>query len=123
MTTPELGSPLRYWLMDNAIASGDLVQGGDRDFDRSLRDGRTMFAQYYGEAHKESIYDGTEGTVLVGHVHLEGDDQFESFLPTAEGKVLRVVTDKDDGVIEGPAQISPEDELGVIALLDSLILE
>ncbi len=94
-----------------------VVGGNDLDV-VPLPDGRTVWAQFYGEAPRESIYEGTQGTILTGHVHFEDDKTYESYLPTLDGRVLRVVTEKSGSIIDGPNEVSLEQQLEVIELLD-----
>lgn len=109
------------WFMQAGVISPEAwpVEGG-RDVDVvSLPDGRAVWAQFYGEAPRESIYVGTEGKILTGHIHLEDDITYESYLPTVEGSVIRVVTNKADGTVtEGPSEATPEQQLALVELLD-----
>lgn len=115
-----LDNPLSQWFMRAGLTSPEAVSvDGGRDLDVvPLADGRAVWAQFYGEAPLESIYKGTEGIMLTGHVHFEDDTTYESYLPTVDGRVLHTVYDKDTQVVEGPTDVSPEQQLEIIELLD-----
>ena len=113
-------SPFAQWFMRAGLTSPEAepVQGG-RDLDiLPLADGRVVWAQFYGETPCASVYKGTEGVLLTGHVHFEDDYTIESYLPTLEGPVLRTVADQDGSLLEGPTEVSPERQLEIIELLE-----
>lgn len=100
------------------------LEQGDRVWDKfdSMKDGRIMWAMFYGESPRQSIYKGTEDEILTGYIHLEGPDRYESYLPTVDGRVIRVVTMTDGGeLVEGPSELSDDEQLALIAWFEEQI--
>jgi len=120
MFTADGENPFRYWLIGHAIKDPEAyIDWGDKVIDAEMKDGRTLWGMFYGEAPRESIYDGTKDILLTGHVHFEDASQFESYLPTLGGEVLRVITDKETGtLVEGPTTLSPAEEMVLIESLE-----
>ena len=109
-----------FWFMNEAAFSPDAYhdQGG-RVLDHfEMKDCRVMWAIFYGEGPRESIYKGTEGKILTGHIHLESPTEYESYLPTVEGEVIRVVTMSETGDLKEPPRIiDTEESIALIAFL------
>ena len=117
-------SHFNFWFMNEAALSPDAYHDSvGRVLDHfEMKDGRVMWAVFYGEGSRESIYKGTEGKILTGHIHLESPTEYESYLPTVEGDVIRVVTVSDTGELrEAPRVIDVVETSALIAFLEEQI--
>ena len=124
MTTPQ-NSLLQAWMLDRTI--NDLesyAEGGERVIDApSLKDGRSMWAMFYGEGPRVSTNKGVERELVAGHLHLEDREVYESYYPTFGGAVIRVVYDNASGagIIEGPTELSPAQQESLILDIEALL--